>query len=622
MKKNIIVSVILLAAFTSTQNICLAQEKISAEPYTYSTVFEKVNSPEDVKKLNVSEMNILAKDIRAAIINKVNTVGGHLGPDLGIVEATIALHYVFNSPEDKIVYDVSHQIYPHKILTGRKAAFTNPLEHPEITGYSNPNESPHDNFILGHTSTSLSLSTGLAKARDLKKEKYNVVALIGDGSLSGGEALEGLSNAAILNSNMIIIVNDNSMAIAPVEGGIYNSLKVLRDTNGEAKENIFKSMGFEYYYLEEGNNVEKLIEIFKKVKNINKPTVIHIHTLKGMGYSPAELDKETYHWQLPGFVERAGKVQPKVETYNSITNDYILNKNKKDSSVIAVSPATPGATGMSVDFRKQMDKNYTDVGIAEQHAVGYVSGLAANGAKPVLEVMSSFIQRTYDQLSQDFAINNAPATILVFGGGIAGADITHLSIFDIPLISNIPNIVYLSPTNKEEYLKMLDWSIENLKYPVAIRVPVGKVISTGKADKTDYSKLNKFKIENKGEKVAIIGAGNFYHLGKKVQEQLLKEHNINATLINPVYLSGIDEAALENLKKSHTLVITLEDGCLAGGYGEKISRFYSNSDMKVLNFGADKEFTDRVPLEELHQKYHLTSDLIIEDIMKSLKEIK
>lgn len=562
-------------------------------------------------------MNILAKDIRTAILNKVNTTGGHLGPDLGIVEAAIALHYVFNSPQDKIVYDVSHQIYPHKILTGRKDAFVNPLAHPEITGYSNPNESPHDNFILGHTSTSLSLASGMAKARDLKKEKYNVVALIGDGSLSGGEALEGLSNAAVLNSNMIIIVNDNSMAIAPVEGGIYNSLAILRETKGQTKDNIFKSMGYDYYYIEDGNNVESLIKTFSKVKDTNKPVVVHIHTLKGKGYEPAEQDKETYHWQLPGFIERAGKVQPKVETYNTITNDFILSKKKKDSSVIAVSPATPGATGMTKEFRKQMGANYTDVGIAEQHAVGYVSGLASNGAKPILEVMSSFIQRTYDQLSQDFAINKAAATILVFGGGISGTDVTHLGIFDIPLISNIPNIVYLAPTNKEEYLGMLNWAIEQKDYPVAIRVPSGKVIKTGRADKTNYSDLNKFKIENKGDTIAIIAAGNFYKLGKEVQEKLKKEQNINATLINPVYLSGIDKQALEDLKKNHRLVITLEDGCLAGGYGEKISRYYANSGMKVLNFGADKEFTDRVPLEELYKKYHLTSDLIVEDIMNT-----
>jgi len=457
----------------------------------------------------------------------------------------------------------------------------------------------------------------MAKARDLKKEKYNVVALIGDGSLSGGEALEGLSNAAVLNSNMIIIVNDNSMAIAPVEGGIYNSLAILRETKGQTKDNIFKSMGYDYYYVEDGNNVESLIKTFTKVKDSNKPVVVHIHTLKGKGYEPAEQDKETYHWQLPGFIERAGKVQPKVETYNTITNDFILSKKKKDPSVIAVSPATPGATGMTKDFRKQMGENYTDVGIAEQHAVGYVSGLASNGAKPILEVMSSFIQRTYDQLSQDFAINKAPATILVFGGGISGTDVTHLGIFDIPLISNIPNIVYLAPTNKEEYLGMLNWAIEQKDYPVAIRVPSGKVIKTGRADKTNYSDLNKFKIENKGDTIAIIAAGNFYKLGKEVQEKLKKEQNINATLINPVYLSGIDKQALEDLKKNHRLVITLEDGCLAGGYGEKISRYYANSGMKVLNFGADKEFTDRVPLEELYKKYHLTSDLIIQDIMKT-----
>lgn len=608
MKKRIAITAALLAALAIPSTF--GADK-------YSAVFEKVNSPQDVKKLNTSEMNILAKDIRTAILNKVNTAGGHLGPDLGIVETTIALHYVFNSPQDKIVYDVSHQIYPHKILTGRKDAFVNPLAHPEITGYSNPNESPHDNFILGHTSTSLSLASGMAKARDLKKEKYNVVALIGDGSLSGGEALEGLSNAAVLNSNMIIIVNDNSMAIAPVEGGIYNSLAILRETKGQTKDNIFKSMGYDYYYVEDGNNVESLIKTFTKVKDSNKPVVVHIHTLKGKGYEPAEQDKETYHWQLPGFIERAGKVQPKVETYNTITNDFILSKKKKDPSVIAVSPATPGATGMTKDFRKQMGENYTDVGIAEQHAVGYVSGLASNGAKPILEVMSSFIQRTYDQLSQDFAINKAPATILVFGGGISGTDVTHLGIFDIPLISNIPNIVYLAPTNKEEYLGMLNWAIEQKDYPVAIRVPSGKVIKTGRADKTNYSDLNKFKIENKGDTIAIIAAGNFYKLGKEVQEKLKKEQNINATLINPVYLSGIDKQALEDLKKNHRLVITLEDGCLAGGYGEKISRYYANSGMKVLNFGADKEFTDRVPLEELYKKYHLTSDLIIQDIMKT-----
>lgn len=578
----------------------------------YSEIFAKVNTPQDVKTLTVNEMNILSEDIRKAIINKVDTIGGHLGPDLGIVEATIAMHYVFNSPIDKFVFDVSHQIYPHKILTGRKDAFLNPLKHPEISGYSNPNESEHDNFIIGHTSTSLSLSTGLAKARDLKGENYNVIAVIGDGSLSGGEAFEGLSNAAILNSNIIIVVNDNTMSIAPVKGGIYNSLTKLRESNGTSEENIFKSMGFDYYYEENGNDVSKLIELFKKVKDTNKPTVVHIHTLKGKGYEPAVEDKETYHWQMSGFVERYGKEQKIVESYTSITNDYLIEKVKNDKNVMVISAATPGATGLTKDVRALLGENYTDVGIAEQHAVGYASGLAANGAKPVLEILSSFLQRSYDQLSQDLAINNAPATILVYWGGISNADVTHLQVFDIPLVSNIPNIVYLAPTNKEEYLAMLDWSIDQSKYPVAIRVPLSELVSTNVVDNTDYSILNKSKITCEGEKVAIIGVGNFYQLAEKVKNILKSKLNIDATLINPVYLTGLDEKMLEDLKSKHSLVVTLEDGCLDGGYGEKISRYYADSSMKVVNFGAKKEFTDRE--SNLYERYHLTPELIFEDI--------
>ncbi len=578
----------------------------------YSEIFAKVNTPKDVKTLTVNEMNILSEDIRKAIINKVDTIGGHLGPDLGIVEATIAMHYVFNSPIDKFVFDVSHQIYPHKILTGRKDAFLNPLKHPEISGYSNSNESEHDNFIIGHTSTSLSLSTGLAKARDLKGENYNVIALIGDGSLSGGEAFEGLSNAAILNSNIIIVVNDNTMSIAPVKGGIYNSLTKLRESNGTSEENIFKSMGFDYYYEENGNDVSKLIELFKKVKDTNKPTVVHIHTLKGKGYEPAVEDKETYHWQMSGFVERYGKEQKMVESYTSITNDYLIEKVKNDKNVMVISAATPGATGLTKDVRALLGENYTDVGIAEQHAVGYASGLAANGAKPVLEILSSFLQRSYDQLSQDLAINNAPATILVYWGGISNADVTHLQVFDIPLVSNIPNIVYLAPTNKEEYLAMLDWSIDQSKYPVAIRVPLSELVSTNVVDNTDYSILNKSKITCEGEKVAIIGVGNFYQLAEKVKDILKSKLNIDATLINPVYLTGLDEKMLEDLKSKHSLVVTLEDGCLDGGYGEKISRYYADSSMKVVNFGAKKEFTDRE--SNLYERYHLTPELIFEDI--------
>lgn len=579
-------------------------------------ILDKINTPKDVKKLSTKEMDTLAQDIRKGIINRVDTIGGHLGPDLGIVEATIALHYVFNSPEDKIVFDVSHQVYPHKMLTGRKQGFTDPANHPEISGYSNPAESPHDHFIIGHTSTSVSLATGLAKARDLKNEKYNVIALIGDGSLSGGEAYEGFNNAAELNSNMIIIINDNEMSIAPNHGGLYKNLAELRKTNGKAENNVFKAIGFDYYYVEEGNNIEKLIDAFEKVKNVQKPTVVHIHTLKGKGYEPAVADKETYHWTTPGFLNR--KPEPQTETYNSITTDFLLKKKAQNDPVVAITAATPGVFSFTPDFRQKMGANYTDVGIAEEHAIAYASGLAKNGAKPVLALMSSFVQRTYDQMSQDLALNNSPATVLIYWGGISGADMTHLCTFDIPLISNIPNIVYLAPTNKEEYLAMLEWSYNQKEHPVFIRVPAGELVSTGVKDTTDYSQLNKYKVEAKGEKVAIIGAGNFFALGQQVKEELKKQLGIDATLINPRYLTGVDKELLESLKKDHSVVITLEDGELNGGFGEKVTRFYGNSNMKVLNFGSQKEFTDIVPLEELYKRYHLTKELIVEDIKNCL----
>ena len=577
------------------------------------TVLEKINSPKDVKTLSVQEMNALAQDIRDAVINRVNTIGGHLGPDLGIAEATIAMHYVFDSPEDKFIFDVSHQVYPHKMLTGRKHGFVDSARFHEISGYSNPKESEHDHFVIGHTSTSVSLATGVAKARDLKGENYNVIALIGDGSLSGGEAYEGFNNAAELNSNIIIIVNDNEMSIAPNYGGLYKNLAELRNTNGQAQNNVFKAIGFDYYYVEEGNNVEKLIETFKKVKGTKHPTVVHIHTLKGKGYEPAVADKETYHWTVPGFLN-SHDVSAQVETYNSITKDFLLDKKQKGEPVVAITAATPGVFEFNPEFRGKMGKNYTDVGIAEEHAIAYASGLAKNGAKPVLALMSSFVQRTYDQMSQDLALNNSAATVLIYWGGISGADMTHLCTFDIPLISNIPNIVYLSPVSKEEYLAMLEWSYNQNDHTVFIRVPATDLVSDGTPDNTDYSLLNKYKLVEKGEKVAIIAAGNFFGLGQQVKEELKNQSGIEATLINPRFLTGVDVEMLENLKKDHSVVITLEDGELDGGFGEKITRFYGSSSMKVFNFGSKKEFTDRVPLEELYKRYHLTKELIVEDI--------
>ena len=577
------------------------------------TVLEKINSPKDVKSLSLQEMNTLAQDIREAIINRVNTIGGHLGPDLGIAEATIAMHYVFDSPKDKFIFDVSHQVYPHKMLTGRKHGFVEPSRFQEISGYSNPKESEHDHFVIGHTSTSVSLATGVAKARDLKGENYNVIALIGDGSLSGGEAYEGFNNAAELDSNIIIIVNDNEMSIAPNYGGLYKNLAELRSTNGQAQNNVFKAIGFDYYYVEEGNDVEKLIDVFKKVKDTNHPTVVHLHTLKGKGYEPAVADKETYHWTVPGFLNNNNSFA-QVETYNSITKDFLLDKKQKGEPVVAITAATPGVFEFNPEFRAKMGKNYTDVGIAEEHAIAYASGLAQNGAKPVLALMSSFVQRTYDQMSQDLALNNSPATVLIYWGGISNADMTHLCTFDIPLISNIPNIVYLSPVSKEEYLAMLEWSYNQNEHTVFIRVPSTDLVSDGTPDNTNYSQLNKYKLVEKGEKVAIIAAGNFFGLGRQVKEELKKHSGIDATLINPRFLTGVDSQMLEGLKANHSVVITLEDGELDGGFGEKVTRFYGNSSMKVLNFGSRKEFTDRVPLEELYNRYHLTKELIVEDI--------
>lgn len=583
-------------------------------------VLDKINTLEDLRGLSAEEMNLLSAEIRDLILKKVNTTGGHLGPNLGMVEATIALHRVFNSPVDKFVFDVSHQCYPHKILTGRKEGFTNPAKYHTYTGYTAPEESAHDLFKVGHTSTSVSLACGLAKARDLIGGKENVVAIIGDGSLTGGEALEGLNNAAVLGSNIIIVVNDNDMSIAENHGGLYSNLKLLRDTKGQAENNFFKTLGFDYYYIDNGHDFNELISVFDRVKDADHPVLVHMHTIKGKGLQEAEVDKEHYHWIVPGELDKKPVAENAIrkESYESITADYILDRASKDSSIIAISPATPGVSGFTPEFRKKLGKNYVDVGIAEEHAVAFASGLAKGGAKPMLAVMSSFIQRTYDQLSQDLALNNAPATILIFWGGITGMDATHLSKYDIPLICNIPNVVYLAPVNKEEYISMMDWANSQSEHSVVIRVPFTQVISTGEKDTTDYSKINKYQVVESGSEVAILGLGNFFHLGVKVKDALKANLGISATLINPHFISGVDEELMESLKANHKLVITLEDGAIEGGFGEKIASYFGNSDMKVLNFGARKEFTDRVPLEELYQRYHLTPELIVDDIKNCL----
>ena len=578
---------------------------------------ENINSPEDVKRLSIENLNILANEIRHALLTKLSTHGGHIGPNLGMVEATIALHYVFNSPVDKIVYDVSHQSYAHKMLTGRKDAFLHAEEYDEVTGYTNPQESKHDFFTIGHTSTSVSLACGLAKARDLKRGRENIIAVIGDGSLSGGEAYEGLSNAGETGTNLIVVVNDNEMSIAENHGGLYQNLKALRDSDGQTPCNFFKSLGLDYIYVKDGNDITALIHAFTQVKDIPRPVVVHIHTLKGKGYTLAETYKERFHWGMPFNLETGQPLSDggNTEDYCNLTGKFLLEQMQKDPTVVAISSGTPSVIGFNPERRQQAGKQFVDVGIAEEHAVALASGIAANGGRPVYGVYSTFIQRCYDQLSQDLCINRNPAVISVFLGGSAGMnDETHLGFFDIPLISNIPNIVYLAPTCKEEYFAMLEWGIKQTTHPVAVRVPGPVVIESGETFDTDYSELNRYKITCQGERVAIIALGNFYPLGVSVCLKLQEETGIQATLINPRYITGVDNQLLEDLRTNHQLVITLEDGVLDGGFGEKIARYYGDSEMKVKNYGLKKEFADRFVLEELLKENHLTDTQITNEI--------
>ena len=583
-------------------------------------ILNKVNEPADLKGLSNEELTKLAEEIREVLLKKLSIHGGHFGPNFGMVEAIIAMHYVFDSPVDKIVYDVSHQSYPHKILTGIKDAFIYEEKYDDVTGYTDPDESEHDFFKIGHTSTSVSLASGLAKARDLKGENYNVIAVIGDGSLSGGEALEGLDYAGEQKSNFIIVVNDNDMSIAENHGGLYKNLKQLRESKGTCECNLFKAMGLNYVYVNNGNDIQELIKTFEEVKNIDHPVVVHINTQKGKGYKFAEENKEAWHWTMPFDIETGkSKFSFDGEDYGEITGNYLLEKMKNDEKVVAIVAGVPTNIGFTKDKREIAGKQFVDVGIAEEHGIALASGIAKNGGKPVFATHSSFMQRTYDQLSQDLCINNNPATIIINTASVYGMnDVTHLGLYDIPMISNIPNMVYLAPTSKAEYLAMLDWSIEQNEHPVAIRVPCNGVISDDRKVDTDYSKLNKYKVEMEGNKVAILALGDFYQLGEKLQREIQNKFNINATLINPRYITGVDDELLENLKSNHEIVLTLEDGMIDGGFGEKIARFYGDSNIKVKNYGVAKAFYDRYDVNELLAQNGITIEKICKDIEKMM----
>ncbi|EJX68735.1 1-deoxy-D-xylulose-5-phosphate synthase [Enterococcus faecium] len=578
-------------------------------------VLDAINSPADVKKLSVEEMKQLAEEMRQKILQKDSDVGGHVGPNLGVVELTIAFHYVFDSPKDKIVWDVSHQSYGHKLLTGRKNGFEKG-HYREVSGYSNQHESKHDYFTVGHTSTSISLATGLAKARDLKKESGNVVAFIGDGSLSGGLAFEGLNNGGVLQSNLIVLVNDNEMSIDENHGSLYKNLAELRQTNGKSSNNLFKAMGFDYRYVDNGNDLETVIRLFEEVKDIDHPIVLHVHTEKGRGYQPAIDNKMKYHWHVP-FDLSTGEAKQVTsgETFNMIIMDYLDKKMQTSTAPIAaVNAAIPGAFGLKT-FQEKHPDHYFDVGIAEQHSITFASALASQGVRPVVFQSSAFLQRAYDQLSHDLAINENPVIILVGGGTISASDRTHQGTFDIPYLSSIPNIKYLAPATKEDMISMLDWAFEQTAQPVAIRIPTHGV-EHGTAIANDYS-IPAYQTVNNGGKVAILALGGFLELGKETVKAFRKK-GIEATLINPGTITENDVETLDKLKETHELVITLEDGSLSGGFGENISRYYGDSSMNVLNFGAEKEFTDSVPVGQLYERYHLTPKQIVEDSLRVL----
>lgn len=577
-------------------------------------LLEKIQSPKDVKVLSMPQLHELAQEIRDGILNRDSNIGGHVGPNLGIVETTIAMHYVFNCPEDKFVFDVSHQSYPHKMLTGRAFGYYDNNRFQEISGYSSPAESPeYDQFELGHTSTSISLASGLQKARDIKGTKENIVVLIGDGSLSGGEALEGLDEVGELGTGTIIIVNDNEMSIAENHGGLYKNLALLRETNGKAECNLFRAMGLDYKYVADGNDVETLIKTFQKVKDIDHPIVVHIHTEKGKGYAPAEQNKEPWHWSMPFDIETGKpKVEGGGEDYGNMTAEYLLEEMKKDKHLVAVTSGTPTVAGFFKNRREEAGAQHVDVGIAEEQAVAMISGMAKGGIRPVYNVYSTFIQRTYDQIAQDLCINGNPAVINVFCASLYGMnDITHIGFYDIPMLSNIPNLVYLAPTCWEEYKAMMAWGIQQTAHPVAIRVPGGAVTHSDEQFDEDYSELNRFKMTHKGSKVAIVALGAFYGLGKQVAALLKEQKGIDATLINPRYITGLDEEMLESLKADHEKVITLEDGALEGGFGEKIARFYGDSDMKTLCFGIKKGLYDRYDYQQLAKDNELTPEQIV-----------
>lgn len=579
-------------------------------------ILARIDQPADLKQLSLPELTQVASELRHVLLNKVSQTGGHVGPNLGVVELTIAFHTIFNSPVDKVVWDVSHQSYTHKILTGRKQAWLDPAHYNDVSGYTAPEESPHDYFNIGHTSTSIALATGMAVARDLEGKTGNVMAVIGDGSLSGGLALEGLNIAATLKSNLIILVNDNGMAIAEDHGGIYQNLRELRETNGTSSHNLFKDFGLDYRYVDDGNDLETMLTTFKEIKDVDHPIVLHVHTEKGHGYQPAITNKEAFHWHVPFDLATGQTLHPNTkETYTDVIHATLADELAAKTPITAITAAVPGTYDLK-RFARQYPDRYFDVGIAEQESITFAAGQAQQGLRPIVFHSGTFLQRAYDQLSHDLGINKLPVTIMVAGGRINAGDPTHQGIFDVAMLSNIPNLTYLAPTTKEELQAMMHWALHQNNGPVAIRVPSNDVQSVPLAPDFDATKMHTL---HAGQQVALLGVGSLLPLATAVQQQLAEQH-IDATLIDPRDISDPDTTTLANLKADHQLVVTVEEASLSGGFGEKVSRYYGNSAMHVLNFGAAKRFNDRETTNELRHEFKLTPDQIVTAITDQLAE--
>lgn len=634
-------------------------------------ILSSIHTPADVHALSAQQLRDLCLEIRATLLDYGKQHGGHIGSNLGVVELTVALHRVFDSPRDRFIFDVSHQSYVHKMLTGRAEAYLDQSRFDEVTGFTNPLESEHDSFVLGHTGTSISLACGLAKTRDMQRGAAgestigNVIAIIGDGSLSSAIAFEGLNNAAEQGGNLIIIVNDNEMSIAEDFGGMYGQLAKLRTSNGMAELNLFKAFGLDYRYVEQGNDVDALVEVLNEVKDIDHPIVVHIHTTKGLGFNDeTEADNgsdgcnqtnpqphagqcEANHWQDPE--ASLGKPLDARKYYGEMAMASLERRFDNEPGLVVISPATPGSNGITRDFRERAGAHYVDTGITEEHAAAFAAGIARAGGRPVLATSATFFQRTFDQLQQELALNHVPATLLIFGAGISGADNTHSGTFDMTMFANVPDVTCLAPASGEQMLDMLAWATGPSEHGVvAIRMPGEQILALERAADMAFDPLQRaeehdpavniagacpfvrYQIVQPGRDVAILGLGNTMPLAAEITSALAEndeEHAaINATLVDALQYSTMDAELLTMLADGHRLVVTLEDGQLEGGWGEKVTAFYANSNnakashVRVLNFGASKEFTDRVPLGELNERYGLTAATIVSRIHGILNE--